>query len=70
MRLGICKKGFVFLSILFSLIVTVAAGPQGSGQVSHIPRPEHPRPQFQRESWLNLNGEWDFAFDYPPWTKR
>ena len=28
-----------------------------------IPRSEHPKPQFQRESWLNLNGEWDFCFD-------
>ena len=28
-----------------------------------IPRPEHPRPDFQRKSWMNLNGEWDFAFD-------
>jgi len=29
-----------------------------------IPRPEYPRPQFVRENnWLNLNGEWDFAFD-------
>ena len=28
-----------------------------------IPRPEHPRPQFQRTRWLNLNGEWDFALD-------
>lgn len=27
------------------------------------PRNEYPRPQFQRESWLCLNGEWDFAFD-------
>ncbi|MFP7446492.1 glycoside hydrolase family 2 protein [Bacillus sp. MMSF_3328] len=26
-------------------------------------RPEYPRPQFVREEWLNLNGEWDFAFD-------
>ncbi|AXI10510.1 glycoside hydrolase family 2 [Oceanobacillus sp. 143] len=24
---------------------------------------EYPRPQLQREQWLNLNGEWDFAFD-------
>lgn len=24
---------------------------------------EHPRPQFQRKEWLNLNGEWDFTFD-------
>lgn len=29
-----------------------------------IPRPEHPKPQFQRESWQNLNGEWEFAFDH------
>lgn len=28
-----------------------------------IPRPEHPRPDFQRDAWQNLNGEWDFAFD-------
>ena len=24
--------------------------------------PEYPRPQFVRNDWLNLNGEWDFAF--------
>jgi len=28
-----------------------------------IPHPEHPRPDFQREMWLNLNGNWDFDFD-------
>lgn len=28
-----------------------------------IPRPEHPRPDFFRPYWLNLNGEWEFAFD-------
>ena len=28
-----------------------------------IARPEHPKPQFERESWKNLNGEWDFSFD-------
>jgi beta-galactosidase/beta-glucuronidase len=26
-------------------------------------RPEYPRPQLVRKEWLNLNGEWDFAFD-------
>jgi hypothetical protein len=25
--------------------------------------PEHPRPIFQRETWLNLNGPWQFDFD-------
>ena len=28
-----------------------------------IPRNEHPKPQFERKNWLNLNGEWDFCFD-------
>ncbi|MDQ6419093.1 glycoside hydrolase family 2 TIM barrel-domain containing protein [Paenibacillus sp. LHD-117] len=31
--------------------------------MASIYRSEHPRPQFMRESWLNLNGEWEFAFD-------
>lgn len=26
-------------------------------------REEYPRPQFVREYWLDLNGEWDFGFD-------
>ncbi len=26
------------------------------------PLPEYPRPQLRRESWLNLNGRWDYAF--------
>ena len=28
-----------------------------------IPLPEHPRPDWQRREWLNLNGRWQFAFD-------
>ena len=28
-----------------------------------IPRPEHPRPQFVRETWCNLNGTWQFEID-------
>jgi hypothetical protein len=27
------------------------------------PLPEHPRPDLQRDQWLNLNGYWDFTFD-------
>ena len=30
----------------------------------NIPRCEHPDPQFERANWLNLNGEWDFEFDF------
>ena len=29
-----------------------------------IPRPEHPRPQFERANWINLNGQWTFTFDF------
>jgi beta-galactosidase/beta-glucuronidase len=29
-----------------------------------IPRPEHPRPQFFRNDWINLNGEWSYTFDF------
>ncbi len=32
--------------------------------MSSIPRPEYPRPQFERDDWINLNGEWTFAFDF------
>jgi hypothetical protein len=36
-----------------------AAGPA----LGTIPLPEHPRPDFQRAQWLNLNGPWQFQFD-------
>ena len=29
-----------------------------------IPRPEYPRPQFERSEWINLNGEWTYEFDF------
>lgn len=32
-------------------------------QPTNIPRPEHPREDFKRESFYNLNGTWQFAFD-------
>lgn len=33
-------------------------------QNQSIPRAEYPRPQWERENWLCLNGTWDFAFDF------
>ena len=29
-----------------------------------LPRAEYPRPQFERQEWINLNGTWDFEFDF------
>jgi beta-galactosidase/beta-glucuronidase len=29
-----------------------------------LPRPEYPRPQFERSAWVNLNGQWTYEFDF------
>ena len=31
--------------------------------MTDTPRKEYPRPQFVREDWLCLNGEWQFEID-------
>jgi len=31
-----------------------------------VPRPEHPRPDAHRDTWLNLNGTWQFALRDKP----
>ncbi|KRF41835.1 glycoside hydrolase family 2 protein [Paenibacillus sp. Soil787] len=31
--------------------------------MTNQPRAEYPRPQFVRNSWMNLNGEWEFEYD-------
>jgi beta-galactosidase/beta-glucuronidase len=32
--------------------------------MTELPRPEYPRPQFRREPWINLNGQWTYVFDF------
>lgn len=34
-----------------------------SSAMAEIPLAEHPRPDFQRGQWMNLNGAWEFRFD-------
>ena len=54
--LGVMKK----LSLAFLFVVGAAvffADAQG------IPLPEHPRPDWERAAWVNLNGAWDFGFE-------
>lgn len=48
---------YIILSIIF--LFTNALASQES-----MPRPEHPKPQFKRAKWMNLNGQWDFKIDY------
>ena len=31
---------------------------------AQTPRPEYPRPQFERAEWKNLNGTWTYSFDF------
>ena len=49
-------------SALRAILLTVAlpTATHIASQAAEIPRPEHPRPDFMREAWLNLNGTWEF----------
>ncbi|MHC4074781.1 MAG: hypothetical protein ACYTGS_22615 [Planctomycetota bacterium] len=54
--------------ICVSLVLAsvICAGNLTKGEIfssENIPLPEHPRPDFQRKQWLNLNGPWQFRFD-------
>jgi beta-galactosidase/beta-glucuronidase len=49
------KKNLLsILAMVFTLIA--CAQPQ--------PRAEYPRPQFERQDWVNLNGQWSYTFDF------
>jgi beta-galactosidase/beta-glucuronidase len=50
------KRFVLVLSCLAALSVAIPAQ-------QAVPRPEYPRPQFERADWLNLNGPWEFEFD-------
>jgi hypothetical protein len=54
------RKYIMLLSAICS--VALYAGFQLYNSPS-IPLPEHPRPDFSRMRWINLNGYWDFEFD-------
>lgn len=43
--------------------LTAARSLQPQAPQASIPLPEHPRPDFQRAEWLNLNGTWAFRLD-------
>ena len=44
-------------------IVALAACGALALAAEEIPLPEHPRPDWERAEWINLNGSWKFAFD-------
>lgn len=57
------KRTFPFLILLITFQIVNKQADIYSQDPGSIPLKEHPRPDFQREMWLNLNGLWDFRFD-------
>lgn len=48
----------------FTLLVLWSVAAVTGGEPSPtVPLPEHPRPDFARADWVNLNGPWSFRFD-------
>ena len=60
MRVGYVHAARRSFSLLTLLVGALEAQTPSSAP---IPLPEHPRPDFERAEWLNLNGRWRFAFD-------
>ena len=53
-------KRVLTVSTVFAATVLLS----GAARAQHdIPLPEHPRPDFERPAWVNLNGIWQFRFD-------
>ena len=52
-----CLRAWLFAAMLGAFV------PAGHSSVQQIPLPEHPRPDFKRVRWENLNGPWLFRFD-------
>ena len=49
------KTHLVLVGLLLSITLNAT---------NDIPRPEYPRPQFERAEWVNLNGTWNYEFDF------
>ena len=45
------------------LVLAIVALFVSFSALAQIPRAEYPRPQFEREAWQNLNGEWTYTLD-------
>ena len=45
------------------IVLGAIAAASCSTKTDEIPLAEHPRPDFERAEWVNLNGTWDFTFD-------
>lgn len=59
-------KNFIFVLFVFSFTLNLSQAqdlrtPWADLVNPNNPLPEYPRPQLVRDSWQNLNGQWDYA---------
>jgi len=55
---------YTFITYTIFCLLVAGAAPSAFGVKLPIPRSEHPKPQFKRDTWINLNGPWDFVMDH------
>ena len=51
-----------FSTLLMATLLLLGLG--STVKAADLPRSEYPRPQFERELWVNLNGTWTYSFDF------
>ena len=56
------KFKFIILAAAALAMFLIFTGCGSKGE-TEVMRAEHPNPQFKRDSFINLNGQWDFKFD-------
>ena len=56
MKIRLLASAVAAVAMLFTTSTTAKA--------QQTPRPEYPRPQFERAAWVNLNGTWTYSFDF------
>jgi hypothetical protein len=50
-------------NLAYLTVISAALAASAHSTLADVPRPEHPRPDFRRDNWLSLNGEWQFEID-------
>ena len=56
------KFKFIILAAAALAMFLIFTGCGSKGE-TEVMRAEHPNPKFKRDSFINLNGQWDFKFD-------
>jgi beta-galactosidase/beta-glucuronidase len=51
------------LPVALLLLLACSDPASDPGPAADLPKPEHPRPDWRREAWTNLNGSWAFGHD-------